>query len=111
LKDDRVYLAHVLDAIARAVRYGRKGEKAFRADSMIQDAIVRNIQIIGEAVKKISPALKAKYPDVPWKEIAGMRDKVIHEYFGVNLNIVWSAVERELPDLRRRVRAIRAAMK
>ncbi|MBI5242874.1 MAG: DUF86 domain-containing protein [Elusimicrobia bacterium] len=106
MKDDRVYLAHVLDAIARLLDYTREGKDAFRRDPKTQDAVVRNIEIVGEAVKRISPALKTRHADVPWKRIAGMRDKVIHEYFGVNLDIVWSAVERELPALKKRVEEI-----
>lgn len=106
MRDDRAYLEHVLDAIGQILDYSRGGKAAFKADRRTQDAVVRNIQIIGEAAKKVSPALKAKHADIPWKRIVGMRDKVVHQYFGVNLEIVWSAVELELPALKKRIAAI-----
>jgi uncharacterized protein with HEPN domain len=70
--------------------------------------VVRNIEIVGEAVKNVSEGLKQAHPDVPWKRIAGMRDKVIHEYFGVNLDLVWDAVEQSLPPFRARIEEILA---
>ena len=68
-----------------------------------QDAVVRNFEIIGEAVKNLSERLKSNHPEISWKRIAGMRDKMIHEYFGVNLNLVWDTVDRDLPDLKQKV--------
>jgi uncharacterized protein with HEPN domain len=99
VKGDRIYLLHIRDAIQRIVEYTREGRDAFFARPMIQDAVVRNLEIIGEAVKNLTETLKADHPDIPWKRIAGMRDKMIHEYFGVNLQLVWEAVERDLPPL------------
>ena len=65
---------------------------------MVQDAVVRNVEIIGEAVKNLSEPLKSSHPEVPWKRLAGMRDKMIYEYFGVNLQLVWEVVERDLAE-------------
>ncbi len=73
---------------------------------MIQDAVIRNLEIIGEAVKNISPAMRIEYPDVPWKQIAGLRDVLIHHYFGVDLETVWLVVEKRLPDLSERIKFI-----
>jgi len=67
---------------------------------MRQDATIRKLQVIGEAVKSLSETAKSEQPHIPWKQIAGLRDKVIHDYFGVNLDIVWAVVEKELPALR-----------
>jgi uncharacterized protein with HEPN domain len=67
---------------------------------MRQDATLRKLEVIGQAVKNLSTATKTRQPDIPWKRIAGMRDKVIHDYFGVNLEIVWAVVQQELPKLR-----------
>jgi uncharacterized protein with HEPN domain len=67
---------------------------------MRQDATIRKLQVIGEAVKSLSDTAKARQPHIPWKQIAGLRDKVIHDYFGVNLDIVWAVVEKDLPALR-----------
>ena len=99
MKDDRVYLEHVRDAIARILDYTSQGKAYFEHDGKTQDAVVRNLEIIGEAVKNVSNELREKQRTVPWRRLAGMRDKLIHEYFGVNLAIVWEVVAQELPKL------------
>jgi uncharacterized protein with HEPN domain len=106
MKDDRVYLRHIRDAIARIESYVSGGSGAFFADTMIQDAVIRNLEVIGEAVKNISGDLRAQHPDIPWARIAGMRDVLIHEYFGVRVETVWAAVENRLPELKRHVEAL-----
>jgi len=85
VKDDRLYLGHILEAAERIVLYGRDGEESFRTDLRTQDAIIRNLQVMGEAVKKVSLETREAHPDIPWKDIAGMRDSVVHDYFGVSL--------------------------
>lgn len=82
------------------MNYTREGREAFYADGKTRDAVVRNIEIIGQAVKGVSDATRALEPDVPWRQMAGMRDKLIHEYFGVDLALVWDVVERDLPNVR-----------
>ena len=99
MKDDRVYLAHISDAVARILDYTSAGKDVFFSDTKTQDAVVRNLEIIGEAAKNVSDDLRSKHSDIPWRRLAGMRDKLIHEYFGVNLTIVWEVVEHELPKL------------
>jgi len=94
------------DAIERALNYTAEGKAAFFADTKTQDAVVRNLEIIGEGVKNLSENLRAGYSDIPWKRIAGMRDKLIHEYFGVNLQLVWDVVEREFPELKGKIEAL-----
>jgi uncharacterized protein with HEPN domain len=106
VKDDRIYLLHIRDAIDRIHAYTAGGRADFFGDPKTQDAVVRNIEIIGEAVKNVSAELKQARPDVSWKRIAGMRDKVIHEYFGVNLDLVWAAVQQSLPPLRAAVEEV-----
>jgi uncharacterized protein with HEPN domain len=103
VKDERVYLLHALDAIDAILKYTVDGRDAFFADRKTQDAVVRNVEIIGQAVKGLSGRTRALESTVPWRQIAGMRDKLIHEYFGVDLALVWDVVERELPALRPRM--------
>jgi uncharacterized protein with HEPN domain len=71
----------------------------FLADAKTQDAVVRNLEIIGEATRHVSEALRAKYTDIPWKSMAGIRDRLIHHYFGVNFDIVWQIITAELPKV------------
>jgi uncharacterized protein with HEPN domain len=103
MKDDSVYLKHVADSLVRIRNYSARGKDAFFADSMMQDAVIRNLEIIGEAVKRLSSATCAQAPTIPWKQIAGMRDVLIHNYFGVQLDRVWQVVERDVPLLERAV--------
>jgi uncharacterized protein with HEPN domain len=106
VKEDGLYLHHILEAIERIQSYTSAGQGAFRSDLMTQDAVVRNLQIIGEASKKVSPETRAASPDLPWRDMAGMRDRVVHDYFGVSLDIVWDVVENHLPVLRESVQKL-----
>ncbi len=99
MKDDRVYLEHIRDALNDIATYTNVGRAAFLADRMRQDATLRKLQVIGQAVKNLSEDIRSHHPEIPWKQIAGMRDKVIHDYFGVNLEIVWAVVDKDLPKL------------
>lgn len=100
MRDERTYLLHAIEAIDAILSYTREGREAFYVDRKTQDAVIRNIEIVGQAVKGISEATRALEPGVPWRQIAGMRDKLIHEYFGVDLALVWDVVERDLPNVR-----------
>jgi len=100
VKDDRPYLLHIRDAAARILSYTAAGRDVFGGDPMAQDATIRNLEIIGEAAKNLSEATRSKRADIPWRQIAGMRDKLIHQYFGVNLELVWSTAEIEIPRLK-----------
>lgn len=96
---DADYLEHIQDAIAKIFRYTTGGNEAeFIGNELVQDGVIRNLEIIGEAVSKLSPELKAKRADIPWSDISGMRNRLIHGYVTVNLEIVWSTVEKVLPD-------------
>jgi uncharacterized protein with HEPN domain len=106
VNDDLVYLAHVRDAIQRIEAFTSEGRDKFLAEPMIQDAVIRNLEVIGEAVKGLSEKLRSANSDVPWKQIAGMRDVLIHHYFGVKLETVWQVVVEHLPPLRDRVQQL-----
>lgn len=103
MKDDRVYLKHILDAVGAIEDYTKGGQDAFAATRMIQDAVIRNLEVIGEAVKNLSPTLRGNHPEIPWQRIAGLRDILIHQYFGVDLGGVWGVVANRLPELKRHI--------
>jgi uncharacterized protein with HEPN domain len=109
VKDERVYLGHVRDAINDIKIYASVGEEAFIADRMRQDAIIRKLEIIGAAVKQLSHGTRVRRPEIPWKQIAGMRDRLTHAYFGVDLGLVWRVVERDLQPLEAAVKVMLAS--
>lgn len=103
---DRLYLGHILDAIAAVESFTADGRAYFLADQKTQSAVIRQLEIIGEAVKKLSGELLQRETNVPWRDIAGTRDYLIHAYFKVDLDAVWSMVEQDLPVLRANVQRI-----
>lgn len=101
------YVQDILDAINDA----RDFTKAMKFEDFIEDkktinAVVRSLEVIGEATKKIPNDMRAEYPDIPWKRMAGMRDKLIHDYFGVDLEIVWEVINNELPPIEPLIRRV-----
>ncbi len=103
-KDDFVYLRHILDAISRIEEYTQGiTYEHFMANHLIQDGVIRQIEIIGEAAKRLSKYIKERHTQISWKDMAGMRDKLIHDYFGVDLDAVWDTVERDIPALKNRL--------
>jgi uncharacterized protein with HEPN domain len=98
--DDSVYLRHILDAIERvAVYLVGVDEERFWDEQMVQDAVIRQIEIIGEASRHVSDETRARAPKVPWLDMAGMRNKLIHDYFGVDIGTVWLTATGDLPQL------------
>lgn len=106
-RDESLYLADIIECCEKVLRY-TKGMtyKDFVYDEVHFDAVLRNLEIIGEAVKHIPEAIRQKYPQVKWRKIAGFRDVVAHNYFGVSDEIVWDVVENIIPDLLEQVREI-----
>ena len=103
MKDAAVFLQHIRDAIARIEVYTAAGRRAFLSDTMVQDAVIRNLEVIGEAVRNLPLDLRRQHPTIPWRSITALRNVLIHEYFGVDLEIVWRVVERRLPSLKHHV--------
>lgn len=94
------FLQDIKEAIHRIGIYKEKlSYEEFLQDTKTQDAVIRNLEIIGEATKNISDSIKDRYLQIPWKELAGIRDKLIHHYFGVNFDIVWNVIKAELPEI------------
>ena len=94
------FLSDIQEAVRRIKVYiNGMTYEIFLTDTKTQDAVIRNLEVIGEAVKNLSMEFRDQYPNVPWKSIAGVRDRLIHHYFGVDLEIVWNIVMAELPDV------------
>lgn len=100
IRDDGVYLSHIRDALKQIVTYTDGMDYAdFLVNRMPQDAVIRQFEIIGEATKNLSDTFRDIHPAVPWKDLAGFRDKLIHQYFGVDLAMVWQSVVDDVPML------------
>lgn len=106
MRDDRERLSDILEAIAKIEKYAKRGENVFKRNELVQTWIIHYLSIIGEAVGTLSDELRRKHPRVPWKDIIGMRNIIVHDYFGIDTKIVWSVVQKDLPPLKRQVKAM-----
>ena len=106
MRDDREKLRDILEAIQRIDRYAVQGRQNFEENELIQTWFIQHLQIIGEASRALSQDIREQHPNVPWSPIIGMRNILTHNYFEIDLEIVWSAVERELPELKPKIEAI-----
>lgn len=101
MRDDQVYLAHIMDALQQIATYTAGMDyEAFLENRLVQDGVIRQFEVIGEATKNLSERLRNQYSFIPWKDLAGFRDKLIHQYFGVDLALVWKSVEQDAPTLK-----------
>ncbi|MCD6595429.1 DUF86 domain-containing protein [bacterium] len=100
MKKDIIRVKHILDSIEKIESLIQQGREVYYSDETVQDSIIRKLEIIGEAVKYLSPEFTNRYPEISWKEFAGMRDVLIHQYFGVDLEVVWRVANNRLPKLR-----------
>ncbi len=102
-----MYLKHILDSIRRINEYKRGMKRQdFMGNHLVQDGTIRQLEVTGEAAKRLTNELIEGHPSVPWRDMAGMRDKLIHGYFGVELDAVWETVETDIPRLKNEIRGI-----
>lgn len=106
MKDATVYLVHIVEAMDKIAAYIKDGEAEFQKEPMIQDAVIRNLEIIGEAAKRVPEELRDANHSVPWKRLAGLRDVLIHQYEGVDLAQVWRIASSVLPQMRNDIQAM-----
>jgi len=106
-KEPEVFIRHILESIGEIEGYTRgMASREFLKSTLVQDASIRRLEIIGEAVKKISAETRAAAKNIPWKQIAGLRDILIHEYFGVDIKLVWKVIQKDLPELKKNMSAL-----
>ncbi|MFH1890881.1 MAG: DUF86 domain-containing protein [Candidatus Kuenenbacteria bacterium] len=107
MKDDLIYLSHILEAVDKIEKYLKNVDyEFFLKSTIVIDAVTRNFEIIGEAANNISDEFKEKHPEFSWFDMSNMRNKLIHEYFGVDLNIVWDTCKNDLPKLKEQLQKI-----
>lgn len=106
MRDDGARLQDILEAIARIEKYATRGREAFECDELVQIWVVHHLQIIGEAARSLSDTIRGRHPELAWPAIIAMRNILVHQYFGIDLDEVWSTVERDLPGLKRTIEAM-----
>jgi len=107
-KNPEVFIEHILECMELIQKYLKNATKAEFLDSkQLQDSVIRRIEIIGEAVKNIPAGLKVKYRGIPWKQMAGMRDILIHEYFGIDLELTWKVAVKDMPGIKNKISKIK----
>ena len=106
MRDDKLYLIHIIECIARIEEYVADGQNSFIESTLIQDAVMRNLQTLGESVRRLSEDTSSGRSQFDWRSITGFRNVIVHDYLGITLDRVWEVVERDLPTLKLHVESI-----
>lgn len=107
MKSDKVCLYHIRDAISQVLKYvDGISEQEFYQNSLVKDAVIRNLEVIGEASKKVSKETRNQYPNIPWSRMTGMRDKLIHDYISVDVKVIWKVIQESMPTLRKDIEVL-----
>jgi uncharacterized protein with HEPN domain len=106
MRSDRERMQDILEAVSRIEQYQERGRKGFESDELLQVWIVRHLQIIGEAASRVTGETQERFPEIPWGKIIGMRHILVHGYFEIDLDIVWSVIEKDLQSLKDKVRTV-----
>lgn len=106
MRDDRLYLIHIEECIGRIQQYSEGGHDSFVASTLIQDAVLRNLQVLAQSSQRVSVSLKELHPEIDWRGIAAFRNVLVHDYLGLNLVRVWEIVAAQLPQLRDQIHSI-----
>lgn len=102
IKDPQIYINHIKSSIEKIITYTKNlTEDSFNDNQLVQDAVIRQFEIIGEATKRINTDFRKKYPKIPWQDMAGMRDILIHDYLSVDIGIVWKTVKKDIPKMKK----------
>jgi uncharacterized protein with HEPN domain len=110
-KDPKIFIEHIIESIEIIEAYARgKTYDEFCNSTQLHDAIIRRLEIIGEAIKNIPEEIKREYPLIPWRKVAGMRDILIHEYFGVDLELTWEVIRQNIPKIKKQILEIKNAL-
>ena len=110
MKDDKLYLIHISECIERIESYTREGREVFQQSRMTQDAVTRNFEVIGEAVKHISPQFREAHPEITWRKWAAFRDVLIHAYFKIDFDEVWRVIAEDMPVVKRQLQELLSAL-
>jgi uncharacterized protein with HEPN domain len=106
-KDDSVYLRHIMDAFVQIERYTEGvSHDEFIKNSLIQDGVIRQLEVMGEASRNLSEDMRNEYPHIPWRQMISLRNRMIHAYFNVNLQIIWEIIQGDIPNLKKDIKHV-----
>ncbi|PWR73673.1 HepT-like ribonuclease domain-containing protein [Methanospirillum lacunae] len=106
MKNQDIFLIDILDSLEKIEFYAEKGKDSFFQSSLIQDGIIRNLEIIGEATNRLDPSFHSLYPEIDWRGLISLRNILIHQYHRVDLNLIWSFVLKDIPELKEKIQVI-----